>query len=179
MIDGKVAAEGATAGLELLNRLVKMLDEAKSKGSPIALSKVIAEMPVAAHDLAQQYLTEIEKLEGAFDGDELRKKLSELESERRWWQLKRYVVLRRFRPKITAIVNQLETLLDDFVAVAHCKEAENVIADAFRDSNAKVAKMRADTDLDTKPLGEVLKNLHEHARGLKIDLDKIMQGRTK
>jgi len=174
MIDGKLAGEGAVAGLTLLNRLVAMIQEAKAKVSRIALPEIIAQLPIEAHALARQYLKEVQALEQQFSNEEKNKTISALESERRWWNLKRYLLLRGFRPRITAITNQLEILLDDVVAVAHCKEAEDLIARSFQNSEQRVQRMKTDTDFDKLPLGAVLKNLHNHAKQLSTELGQIM-----
>ncbi len=175
MIDGKVAGEALT----LLNRIVAMIQEAKAKGSRIALPEIIAQLPIEAHALATQYLKEVQTLERQFSNVEKTKTIAVLESERSWWNLKRYILLRRFRPRITAITNELEILLDDVVAVAHCKEAEELIAKAFQNSEQRVQKMKAETDFDRLPLGTVLNNLHDHAKKLSNELGQIMNPRKE
>jgi len=180
VIDGKIIGEGSVAGLQLLNSLIEICRTAKKEGKRLAVADVIEKLPAEAFELAGQFVSEIDKLRTEFSNiDPTRKKtIDELQSENRFWQFKTYKILRNFRPKVTSLTNQISMFLDDIIAIAHCKEAEGLIADSFKRSVKKRNKLEADADFTKFPVCVVLDNLRNHAQQLRTELHEMINPRT-
>lgn len=180
MIDGKIIGEGSVAGLQLFNSLIEICKTAKKDGKRLAVADVIAKLPGEAFELAGQFVGEIDKLRTEFANiDPTRKKtIDELQSETSFWRLKTYKILRNFRPRITGITNQISMFLDDVIAVAHCKEAEDIVANSFKRSVKRRNKLEADADFTKLPVCIVLDNLRNHARQMRAELHEMINPQT-
>jgi hypothetical protein len=62
-----------------------------------------------------------------------------------WWRHKRYKLLRDFSPTVDAVKTSISTMLADVVALANCKEKDELVAESY--AKAKWASRPADHDL--------------------------------
>ncbi len=148
MIDGNIIAHGSVETLKLFNSLVQLLTAAEKEGKKLSVSDVIQKLASEAYTLVGQFIDQIDKRRADFSNIDPKheKTIDQLESERSWWELRKYVVLRNFRPKITAITNQLNMFIDDLVAVAHCKEADDLVAESFSKACERRDMLEAETN---------------------------------
>ncbi|TSA03392.1 MAG: hypothetical protein D4R81_03425 [Nitrospiraceae bacterium] len=108
---------------------------------------------------------------------DLKKTIAQLEADTATWRYKKYKKLRNFRPRVTAISSELNMFIGDIVALTHCKEAEDVIAESFRKARKRKDKLKSDVDFDTQPAGKVLDKLQVHAEELRTELQRMMNPR--
>jgi len=174
MIEGKMALDGATAGLNLLAALLAIAKEAKKKGSPLAIADVLERMPAEAYTLAGQLVHEIETLKQSLLDHkvDITKSIDQLEDDVGWWRLRQWRAIRAAGPKINAITTGFSGFLDDVVAIAQCREAEDVIATSYglalTQKKALREKVRANL-----PLGSVLDTLRDEAEKLRAALGDL------
>lgn len=175
MIDGGIIGEGSVQGLKLFNSLLELLKTAKKNEKRLAISDILVKLPGEAFDLAGQFIHEIDKLRVEFANIDpnQEKTIDELQAETSWWDRKKCNILRDFRPKITAITNQIDIFIEDVIAIAHCKGADDLVALSYFQSTERKSKLEEDTDFRRLPVGTVLDNLRHHAQQLRDDLHEI------
>jgi hypothetical protein len=174
MSDGTLAGAGAVEGVKLLNNLVEMLKTAQAKGDRLGVAEILEKLPPEAFVLSGRFIQEIDDLRKAFANEDLNKTIDQLQTERQWWELRRYKLFRSFRPKIQSISDQLDAFLSDVVAIAHCKEAESSVARSFSNARERSRAIERDADFATQPVGKVLEALRGHAKDLQWQLQEMM-----
>jgi hypothetical protein len=132
MIDPNTAIEGVAAGLNLLDRLVKMIETARKEGNAISAMQVVASLPSEALGLAQEIRSRCQKLRAEFDGKNLDQSIDQLQKDYEWWHKRHYRLVREFNVSLRALTDSINNLFLDFVAIAHCREAEALIAKSFQ-----------------------------------------------
>jgi hypothetical protein len=92
-----------------------------------------------------------------------------------WWRLRQYFAARSYGRKIGAIVNSLAELDQEFVSIAHCRDAYSWVALSHREARAEARARESLIESDTA-IGEVLSRLIHDAEGIVdqlADLSKV------
>lgn len=143
-IDPQLAFEAASAGLKTLDSLLTLIETSRSQNRELSLTSVVLALPGEAHDVAARIVARIEELRQSFDkyAVNMDKPISELQREYGWWHLRRYRLVRDFNGNMRSLADALNDLLGDFVAIAHCRGAEELIAGSFQ----KIGPIRTEID---------------------------------
>jgi len=178
-IDANTAVKGAAAGLTLLNNLVKLIQSAREKGSRLGIADITEKLPAEAFTLAGQFVQHVTTLRQSFLNAKIdpKKTIDELQAETGWWRYKRYKLVNNFKANINAICDQLGSFLDDVVSIAHCREAEDVVAHSFREAEDLKAKIRTETDYKM-PIEDIFKHLLDHAEKLRAQLGDMIHAKA-
>ena len=139
------------------------------------IADVVERLPGEAFTLAGRLINEIDRFRQACLKAEinLERTVDELLADTSFWRYQRHRVIKRFKPNIDAISIQLETLLDDVIAVAHCREADDLIASSY--AQAKERKDGLQSRLAPGlPVGESLDNLKDYATDLRAQLGDLL-----
>lgn len=169
MDDGSVIIQGAIEALKQVRKLIKLLKTEKDRPR-LGAVEVIAKLRLDGSELIQGYIQDIDKLISEFSNiDPMKTKtIAQLQSETWYWHRWQYKTLEKFRPKVNAISSQLRILLADILALAHCREAEDIIAQLFQ--QATDGQDQLDIDFNRLPAAIVLDNLRRQAVELQNDL---------
>lgn len=180
MIDGVLIGKASVETLSLFHTLIEMMEAAEKEGHALSLEQVMAELPPNALKLANAFVADLKELKQQFeeafktDPKALDKSLSELQRETWWWRLKRYKLLRNFSPTIEANKTSLGLMLGDFVALANCRERDELVAQAFEMSEGIKAGLAARCDLAKFSVRTVLQNLIDDAESVCGRLRKMV-----
>jgi len=179
VIDPKTAGEVAAQTLTLGNHLLELLKKAHQKGSPLNIADIVEKIPAEAFGLAKEFSEEIRKLKQTLlDAKvDISKPIGQLQSEVSWWRRKQYKLIRTFNAKVNAISDQLANFFDDVVAIAHCKEAEQEIAESYAAAKEKKDKLRGSIDPD-RPVKDVLDELIKQADSFRAELGDMLQRKS-
>jgi hypothetical protein len=171
MIEAKAAFEGAATGLSLLERLFKMVDSARKDGKRLQIADILHRLPAEGFSLAGDIAQKVEKLRQSFLNAKINLSLSltALQAQTEWWRYKQYRLVRRFAADTNALKTSIGHLLDDFVALAHCSEAEDLIASSFKQAQ-EITKNLSSTIQQELPVGKIFDELLDTARRIRSSL---------
>ena len=169
MIETGIALEGAAASLSLLEHLIELIRTARAEGKRLTVADVLERLPSEGSSVAAEIIDYLEKLETALikANVDLAKTSKELQSDRGWFFQKKYKLIDKFDLNIRAKFLEANHLLEDFVAVAHCREAEDLVASTFAQANEAGKDLESSLRDEKKSIGDKLKALLEHARRLR------------
>jgi hypothetical protein len=174
MIDPKTALDATGAGLNLLNTVVKMIQTARENEEKLNIADVMERLPGEAFSMAGKVVNVIDEfrqdcLQAGIDLDRTPDQLLE---ETSFWRLKRYRVVKKFQPNVDAIAIQLETLLDDAIAVTHCRDADSLVAESYARARERKVGLRAQLNGD-QSMGQILDSLKSYAQDLRAQLGDL------
>ena len=158
--------------LKLANNLIEMIKAAREKGSPLRVSEIVDQLPAQVSNLVNNYAAEVSVLRAAL-ADYRDMTIAEARSNVSFLRYKKYRLLRDFKTRIFAIEAQLDALSFDVLAIAHCKDAEELLGVALGKARPKNERIDNDTGLEMK-IGELLDLAEAHADELREELDKIL-----
>lgn len=176
MIDASLALGTAKSGISLLDTILQIVKNSQKEGKRLAIAEVLQKMPPEAYGIASAIVREIEALKNEFQkaGISLDKSIESLQAEKHWWFSKKYRLVRDFDGRIGALINASGQLLQDFVALANCREADDLIAASFGDATKVQTELEA-INTGKQPVGKVFEGLLAHARRVRDDLGKLSQ----
>jgi hypothetical protein len=179
VIEGKAALEGAKAGLSLLENVVQFVRKAREEGKRVAIADILQRMPSDAFGIAGELVTAIEQLKQEFLSNkiDLKKTIDQLQAETYWWKSKKYRLVRSFEAKINSLVTASSHLVEDFVAVANCREADELVASSFGDGMKIQSALSGIVDAN-RPVGDIFDDLLKYARRIRADLGDLSQGKA-
>ena len=171
----KLALEAGTAGLTLVSQLISMVRQAKQKDEPEpGLAELMARLPAAAFSLSKNLVRECEALKKAFIEEQvdMKKTIAELESDHWWWFSGKYKLVQGFQSYAYALSNVSGHAIDDFIAVARCRDQIGIVAGAFEEAR----KLKEEIDSIVRrdvPVEAILDGLIGLARRLRDDAQKL------
>lgn len=172
-IDPQTAISGATAGLSLLDRVLEMVRQAEKSGHRTAMSEIITKLPAEGFALATRIRKRCEEFRAEFDGRNLKQPIADLQKDYAYWSDRRYRLVRKFNTEIRALTDSINDLLTDFVALAHCREAEAIVARSFQ----SVIPMKEEIDglvNSNQNVDVILDQLVRYARDLEVRLGDLV-----
>lgn len=176
LAETKLALEAGTAGLTLVSQLLSMIRQARQSGqADPQMSELLAQLPGAAYSLAKELVSECEALKQAFIDAKIDTKLTiaALEKEHWWWFGGKYKLVRRFHSHANALSNIAGHAIDDFIAVARCRDQIGLVVDAFENAKKDKEKIENIINRDT-PVEHILDELIGSARRLRDDVQKFV-----
>lgn len=159
-IDPKMAIDGVTAGLGLLDRVLEMVQHARKDGHPIAMAEIVAKLPAEGFAVATRIRKRCEAFRAEFDGKNLKQPIQNLQKDYAYWSQRRYRLVREFNTEIRAMTDSINDLFTDFVAIAHCREAEELVAKSFQ---------------SLQPMKEEIDQLVNSNENVDVVLDKLVK----
>lgn len=172
----KLALEAGTAGLTLVAQLLSVIRQARESGyADPEMAELLAALPGATFSVAKDLVSECEALRQAFidAGIDMTKTVSQLQAENNWWFTGKYKLVRRFLCQCNALSNLAGHAIDDFIAVARCRDQISLVTKAFDDARKKKEEID-DLILPDVPVEVILKNLISFARGLRDEVQKFV-----
>jgi hypothetical protein len=168
----EIIAKGGVEALALTNSFIKIVENLrKDKNMPIGIADIISQLETDAFVLTGKFASEIDALEKSLDkaGIPLDGKFGDLEETSWFWKNRHDKAMEAFEPTLKAIRQRLCGFIDDLVAIARCAGKEEILAVSFQQAAELKTKIRADTDVDThniKDILAVLRHQAEHFRGV-------------
>lgn len=180
MIDPKSAFDVSASALTLLDTLIKTTGEMRKAGKDPSIAAVIERMPAEAFSLSEQFEEEAKALRHSMtvSGINPETPVNNLEQSSLWWTNKQGRALHKFKPRVDAILAQLETFMDDIVAVAHCTGRDELIAASYERALERKRKLQSELNYD-RPIGEIVEVLIRHAQELHVESAKLLGGKGK
>jgi len=174
-VEGKIAMEAGTAGLNLLTNLVSLIHAAKESGKDVGLAEIMAKLPAETFELSKDLIREAQQLKQDFldNGVSLDKTIDELQSDYGWWRFGKHKLFRKFEARANAITDNLGHFLDDFLAVARCAEIEELVAESFHNAQGRQQEIDSINRRET-PIGEVLEKMIGHAQQLRDEVQTLI-----
>lgn len=172
-IDPNTAISGIASGLKLLDSMVHMIQQARDEGHEISMSEIVGSLPNEARVLARRIRESCKEFQSEFDGKDLNKTVDELQKDYWFWQKKRYRLVRYFNNQVRTLGDAINDLYMDFVAIAHCKEAENIIAKSFQELDPQRKEIEGLVN-SKATVKEILDKLMEHAWKLEMKLGDLV-----
>ncbi len=139
-VDVKLAFETGSAGLTLVSQLLSFLRQSAKEEHPLhTMSEVIAQLPAAAYALSKELVTQCEALRQAFIEHkiDINKTIEELEDDHWWWFSGKYKLVQGFLAHTQALSDIVGSNIDDFIAVARCRDRIDIVANAFADAKER------------------------------------------
>jgi esterase/lipase len=184
VIDGAIVGKASVEALSLFHTLIKMIETAEKEGEALSLEQVIAALPPKALKLATNYVEELKAVRSEFETafksnpKELDKTLAELQSQTWWWRQKRYKLLRNFSPTVDAVKTSINTMLADVVALANCKEKDQLVAESYAKAEQIKGELAKRGDVSKLSVREILDHLVEDAEKMRDHLAKMVLRRS-
>jgi hypothetical protein len=151
---------------------VSFVRQSKQRGEPEpGMAELVARLPGVAFSLAKQLLAQCEALKQRFidEGIDTSKTIEELEKEHWWWFGGKYKTVRGFHSLCNALSNIAGSHIDDFIAVARCRDQIELVVGGF--AEAKELKNHIDQIVRRDvPVGKIIDDLIVLARHLRDEV---------
>ncbi len=152
-LDPKSTAEATAAGLDLIGKIVDLVARSRKEGRPLSTQQVIGALVHGAQGANKELLGELRKLRQRLkDANLLSMTPLQLETDVSFWRLRKYLAFRQYNRTIDGLVNTLGDLQQDLIAMAHCRESEDMVAASYmaaRDNDkARRSLINADMPLE-------------------------------
>jgi len=175
MVDPKTSIEAGIAVINLSETMVKLIKMMRKDGHNPSIAAAIEQMPASAFTLTEQFENEVkawrQRLVKA-DVD-LKVSVNTLEIDEGWWAGDKDKSLRTFKPVVDSIRAQIETLLDDLVAVARCQGRNDLLAASYGAAMERKRALARNLDYDL-PMGEILDILTSYAQAIHAEFGDLM-----
>ncbi|TCU21823.1 hypothetical protein EV130_110167 [Rhizobium azibense] len=172
----KLAIEAGVAGISLVSQLMSLIKQARaSDQTDPQMAEILAQLPAAAFSLAKDLLGECEALKQAFIDAKIDTKytIAELEDKHWWWFGGKYKLVQRFLSCSNALSDIAGHAIDDFIAVARCRDQIKLVTEAFIEARKSKEEVEAVINRET-PVGEILDKLIGLSRQLRDDVQKLL-----
>jgi len=118
-----------TATLNLGTAILQLVKAAEKEGRKISADEVLYELINTTLKTANSQTHALRDLKQRFIklNIDLTKSLSEIEQDVSWWRLRKYYAVRAYKRYSDAAVNILSDTYQDIIALAQCREAEDLI----------------------------------------------------
>ena len=168
----ELIAKGGIESLALINSFIKIVENIrKDKNTPKGIADIISQLETDAFVLTGKFVGEIGAWEKCLDkaGIPLASRFGDLEETSWFWKNRHDKTMEAFEPTLKPIQQSLCGFIDDLVAIARCAGKEEILALSFQQAAELKRTIRAETDVDThniKDLLAVLRNQTEHFRAV-------------
>jgi hypothetical protein len=175
-MNGAEVLGGVAAGTSILNNVIKIVEAARKRGTPPAVSEmVLGIIPGEALAIAGKLEDQINQLRNDLirSNVDLSKSLAELEADRGYYIFRRNRVIARAAGMIDGFKNSLVALEEDLIAVAVCLDAADIITDSYQEVSNHARELRALVD-SKKSIGEILNRLGDDVGKRKSELQTVL-----
>lgn len=153
-LDPKSTTEATTAGLDLISKIIELITKSRKEGRPLNTPQVIGALIQGAQGASSDILNELRRIKQRLkDAKLLAMTPDQIETNVSFWRLRKYLAFREYNRKIEAVVNTLGDLQQDLVAMAHCRESEDLIVASYKEARdagkARRALIESDATLET------------------------------
>ncbi|MDX6463334.1 MAG: hypothetical protein QOE55_7031 [Acidobacteriaceae bacterium] len=165
-IPPELIAKGGVASLELTQSLIKIIENLRrDKTMPSSMANLLSQLETDAFVLTSKFVAEVDAWENSLDkaGISLKDRFGDLEKTSRYWKNRHDKTMEAFEPTLKAIQQRLCGFIDDVVAIARCSGREEVLGLSFEETAELKKQIRADTDVETHSIKEVLEALRGKA----------------
>ncbi|MGA9471628.1 MAG: hypothetical protein WBV36_04145 [Terriglobales bacterium] len=173
--DPKASFEAAGSAMTLLDTLIKTTEKLRSDGHEPSLATVLATMPGEAYRLSEQLEEEAKDLRKRLvaAGIDPKTPVNKLETSCLWWAGEQGRALHKFKPRVNAILAELETFMDDIVAVAHCLGKDELIAASYEKALERKRALQKELDYD-RPINEIVDVVIRYSQELHAEAGKLL-----
>ena len=162
----EVVAKGGVESLALINSFIRIAENLrKDKNTSKGIADVLSQLETDAFVLAGQFVKEVAGWKSSLRkaGIELDRKFGELEKTTKYWKNRHDKAIEAFAPTLDAFKDKMCSFIDDVIAIARCAGKEEILALSSEEGAQLKEKIRAETDLTTHSVKEVLNGLVRHA----------------
>lgn len=181
MVDPKTAFGASSAALNLTNSILKLIETARAQGKvDPSLASIIEKMPGEAFSFMDQLENEAKRLRKTMVTANISPRIpvNAIESDPLWWTDKQGRAFHHFKPKVESILAELETFMDDIVAVAHCMGQDELIAASYEKALKRKRQLQKEMNYD-RPIGEIIDVLIRYSRQLHAEAGSLLRTRSK
>jgi hypothetical protein len=168
VVQGAIAVTGAGEAI------VRLIAESRKRGRPLGVDDVIRLLINEARNTTEKQVTELRHLRDRLIKADVpidTKSAAEIAADTSFWKFRKYLAIRAYRHNVHAL-DTLGDCYQQLLGLAHCCEAEELVAETISDASQETAKRRAKLT-SNMPLGVVIQELIADAEELNNQLRNL------